>query len=39
MPALTLTLPGMRITVTAEDLLPALPAPRLSAQILAFPGR
>jgi hypothetical protein len=39
MPALTLTLPGMRITVTAEDLLPALPAPRPSAQILAFPGR
>ena len=39
MPTLTLTLPGMRITVTAEDLLPALPAPRPSAQILAFPGR
>ncbi|GAB2174605.1 hypothetical protein [Dongia sp. agr-C8] len=38
-PALTLTLPGMRITVTAEDLLPALPAPRPPAQILAFPGR
>ena len=37
--ALTLTLPGMRITVTAEDLLPALPAPRQPAQILAFPGR
>jgi len=36
---LTLTLPGMRITVTAEDLAPALPAPRPSAQILAFPGR
>jgi hypothetical protein len=36
MPALTLTLPGMRITVTAEDLLPALPAPRPAAQILAF---
>jgi hypothetical protein len=39
MPALTLTLPGMRITVTAEDLAPALPAPRPAAQILAFPGR
>ena len=39
LPALTLSLPGMRITVTAEDLLPALPAPRPSAQILAFPGR
>jgi len=37
--ALTLTLPGMRITVTAEDLAPALPAPRPAAQILAFPGR
>ena len=39
MPALTLTLPGMRITVTAEDLLPALPAPRPAARILAFPRR
>jgi len=38
-PMLTLTLPGMRITVTAEDLQPALPAPRQPAQILAFPGR
>ena len=37
--ALTLTLPGMRLTVTAEDLAPALPAPRPAAQILAFPGR
>jgi hypothetical protein len=37
--ALTLTLPGMRITVTAEDLAPALPAPRPAAQILPFPGR
>jgi hypothetical protein len=34
---LTLTLPGMRITVTADDLAPALPAPRPAAQILAFP--
>ena len=39
MPALVLTLPGMRITVTAEDLVPALPAPRPAAQILAFPTR
>jgi hypothetical protein len=39
LPTLTLTLPGMRITVTAEDLRPALPAPRPTAQILAFPGR
>jgi hypothetical protein len=38
-PALTLTLPGLRITVTAEDLSPALPAPRQPAQILAFPER
>ena len=35
-PALTLTLPGLRVTVTAEDLRPALPAPRQPAQILAF---
>jgi hypothetical protein len=39
MPALTLTLPGMRITVTAEHLLPALPAVRQPARILAFPRR
>jgi hypothetical protein len=38
-PSLQLALPGMRVTVTAEDLLPALPAPRQPAQILAFPGR
>ena len=38
-PALALALPGMRVTVTAEDLLPALPAPRQPAQVLAFPGR
>jgi hypothetical protein len=38
-PVLALTLPGMRITLTAEDLLPALPAPGQSAQILPFPGR
>jgi hypothetical protein len=38
-PCLQLALPGMRITVTAEDLAPALPAPRLPAQILPFPGR
>jgi hypothetical protein len=35
-PAITLTLPGMRITVTAEDLSPAIPAPRPAAQVLAF---
>jgi hypothetical protein len=35
-PALTLTLPGMRITVTAEDLSPGVPAPRQPAQVLAF---
>jgi hypothetical protein len=29
----------MRITVTAEDLSPALPAPRPAAQIIAFPTR
>jgi len=39
MPALARTLPGLRVMVTAEDLLPALPAPRQPAQILAFPGR
>lgn len=38
-PSLTLTLPGMRVTVTAEDLLPAFPSPRQPAQILAFPRR
>ncbi|MDQ7250065.1 hypothetical protein [Dongia sedimenti] len=36
-PSLQLALPGMRVTVTAEDLLPALPAPRKPAQVLAFP--
>ena len=35
-PSLNLTVPGMRVTLTAEDLLPALPAPRPAAQILAF---
>jgi hypothetical protein len=39
LPALVLTLPGMRITVTAEDLAPALPAPRQPAVILAFARR
>jgi hypothetical protein len=39
MPVLTLTLPGMRITITAEELVPILPAPRPSAQILAFARR
>ena len=38
-PALRLAVPGMRVTVTAEDLQPALPAPRRPAQILAFPKR
>ena len=38
-PSLVLTLPGMRITLTAEDLQPALPAPRAAAQILPFPTR
>jgi hypothetical protein len=38
-PTLSLALPGMRITVTAEDLSPALPAPRPAAQIIAFPTR
>jgi hypothetical protein len=38
-PALSLAQPGMRITITAEDLAPALPAPRPAAQILAFPPR
>lgn len=36
---LTLSLPGMRITLAAEDLQPALPAPRPAAQILAFARR
>jgi hypothetical protein len=35
--ALTVALPGMRITLTAEDLRPAVPAPRSPAVILAFP--
>ena len=38
-PTLTLTLPGLRIRVTAEDLQPALPAPRQPALVLAFPQR
>jgi hypothetical protein len=38
-PLLTLTLPGMRVTLSAEDLRPALPAPREPARILAFPSR
>jgi len=36
MASLTLTLPGLRVTLTAEDLRPALPAPRKSALVLAF---
>jgi hypothetical protein len=39
MPALCLALPGMRVTLTAEDLAPAIPAPRPTARILAFPKR
>jgi hypothetical protein len=39
LPALVLTLPGMRITVTAEDLAPALPAPHQPAVVLAFTRR
>jgi hypothetical protein len=35
-PELQLTLPGMRVTVTAQDVRPALPAPRPAAQVLAF---
>jgi hypothetical protein len=38
-PAITLTLPGMRITLTAEDLRPAVPAPRPAALVLAFQRR
>jgi hypothetical protein len=37
--AVTLALPGLRVTVTATDVQPALPAPRPPAQILAFPAR
>lgn len=39
MPLLTLALPGMRVTFTAEDLRPALPAPREPARIFTFPAR
>jgi hypothetical protein len=38
-PSLQLALPGMRVTLTAEDLRPALPASREPARILAFPRR
>jgi hypothetical protein len=38
-PSLQLTLPGMRVTLTVEHLLPALPAVRQPARILAFPRR
>ena len=37
--ALIRTLPGMRVTLTAEDLAPALPAARKAGEILAFPWR
>ena len=39
MPAVRLALPGMQVTLTADDLRPALPAPRKSGQVLAFPAR
>ena len=35
-PSLQLALPGLRVTVAAEDVAPALPAPRPVGQILAF---
>jgi hypothetical protein len=35
-PALSLALPGMRVTLTADDLRPAVPAPRQPALVLAF---
>lgn len=38
-PTVTLTLPGLRIRVTAEDVQAALPAPRQPAQVLAFKQR
>ena len=34
--SLQLALPGLRVTVKAEDVTPALPAPRQPAQVLAF---
>jgi hypothetical protein len=39
LPALELALPGLRVTLTAADLAPALPAPRPTAQVLAFRAR
>ena len=38
-PTVRLALPGLRVTVTADDLLPVLPAPRQPAQVLAFRKR
>jgi hypothetical protein len=38
-PAISLAMPGMRISVTAEDLRPALPAPRQPGVVLAFAPR
>src|SRR3954468_13467113 len=35
-PMVALPLPGLRIRLTAEDVRPALPAPRQPAQVLAF---
>lgn len=38
-PSLTLTLPGMRVTLREDNLRPALPAPRRPAEVLAFAKR
>jgi len=35
----TLTLPGLRVMLAADDLVPALPLPRETAQVLPFPKR
>ena len=39
MAKVTLTLPGLRVTLTAEDLVPALPLPRETGRVLPFPKR
>ena len=36
---LTLALPGMRVTLTADDLAAVMPAAKPSGEILAFPAR
>jgi hypothetical protein len=38
-PAVQLSLPGLRVTVTLEDLHPVLPVRRPSATLLSFPAR